>query len=55
VYFAPSDSVEKNVGNYIAKSNSGIFFSAYDFKSLSLYGKLYSLKQGRHIRGVFDL
>jgi len=55
VYFAPSDSVEKNMNYYLSKSNTGIFFSSFDFKSQSVYDKLYQLRQGRHIRGVFDL
>ncbi|MCI0473368.1 MAG: T9SS type A sorting domain-containing protein, partial [Ignavibacteria bacterium] len=55
VYFAPSDSVDRNMDNYLSKSNSGIFFSAYDFKSQAVYNTLYRLRQGRHIRGVFDL
>jgi len=55
VYFAPSDSVDRNMNDYLSKSNSGIFFSAYDFKSQAVYNNLYRLRQGRHVRGIFDL
>ncbi len=55
VYFAPSDSVEMQVKNFVINSNSGIVFGVYDFKSQLIYNTLYQLRTNRNVRGVFDL
>ncbi|MDD5360696.1 MAG: phospholipase D-like domain-containing protein [Ignavibacteria bacterium] len=55
VYFSPSDSVEKRIKNFFNTANNGIAFGSNDFKSQSLYYSLYSLRNSKNIRGIFDL
>lgn len=54
IYFAPSDSISKRIGQYINSSSHKLYFAVHDFKSDFLKNKFYSLRYSRNIKGIFD-
>lgn len=54
VYFGPSDSLHRQVRNFLQGSQAAVIFGTYDFNSQGVYDALYGLRNSRNIRGIFD-
>ena len=54
IYFGPSDSLHKQVRNFLNSSQSSLAFSTYDFNSQNIFDALYGIRNSKNIRGLFD-